>query len=71
MLMDMHMPTMDGHDATRLLRDEGYAGLIVAVTASAMSADSEKAMRSGCDDHIAKPVGPDFEDLIDAILAQI
>ena len=29
-----------------------------------MSADSDKAIKSGCDDHIAKPTGPDFEERI-------
>lgn len=67
-LMDMHMPVMDGHEATRRLRDNGYNTRIVAVTASAMSADSAKAIESGCDDHIAKPIGPDFEERIQSLL---
>jgi len=67
-LMDMHMPVMDGHTATQRLRERGYAGLIVAVTASAMSKDSEKAIESGCDDFIAKPIGEDFEQRIEQIL---
>jgi CheY-like chemotaxis protein len=67
-LMDMHMPVMDGHQATRLLREMGYDGLIVAVTASVMSADSEKAIKSGCDSYISKPIGADFEDRIEAML---
>ena len=67
-LMDMHMPVMDGHQATATLRGEGYKGLIVAVTASAMSADSEKAIRSGCDACITKPIGADFEDQIEALM---
>ena len=67
-LMDMHMPVMDGHEATRTLRDQGYQGLIVAVTASVMSADSEKAISSGCDDCIPKPIGEDFEERISALL---
>ena len=68
-LMDMHMPVMDGHEATAALRDKGYKGLIVAVTASAMSADSDKAIRSGCDGCITKPIGADFEDEIEALMA--
>ena len=69
-LMDMHMPVLDGHGATRQLRDQGYQGLIVAVTASAMSSDSRKALDSGCDAHIVKPITADFEDQIEAILQQ-
>jgi len=68
LLMDMHMPVMDGHEATRSLRERGYDRLIVAVTASVMSSDSEAAIRSGCDSYIAKPVGEDFEQLIQARL---
>lgn len=60
-LMDMHMPVMDGHEATRKLREAGYTGLIIAVTASAMSQESEAAIRSGCDSYISKPVGERFE----------
>ena len=69
-LMDMHMPVMDGHEATQILRDKGYDGLIVAVTASVMSADSEKAINSGCDEYIPKPIGADFEDQVETLLAQ-
>ena len=68
-LMDMHMPVMDGHEATQILRDKGYDGLIVAVTASVMSADSEKAIKSGCDEYIPKPIGDDFEDRVETLLA--
>lgn len=69
LLMDMHMPVMDGHEATRSLREQGYQGMIVAVTASVMSAESEAAIASGCDSYIAKPVGDDFEQQIEARLA--
>ena len=69
-LMDMHMPVMDGHDATHTLRDKGYDGLIVAVTASVSSADSEKAINSGCEEYIPKPIGADFEDRVESLLGQ-
>lgn len=67
-LMDMHMPVLDGHEATRALRRNGYTGLIIAVTASALSQDCEKAIRSGCNHHIPKPIGPNFEQQLDNIL---
>ena len=67
-LMDMHMPIMDGHEATRVLREKNYTGLIVAVTASAMSTDSEKAIQSGCNACISKPIPADFEDQLEAII---
>ncbi len=68
-LMDMHMPVMDGHEAVRRLREDGYRSLIVAVTASAMSQDSAAAIEAGCDHFISKPIGDDFEQRLEDILA--
>jgi CheY-like chemotaxis protein len=70
-LMDMHMPVLDGYTATRILRQRGYKKLVVAVTASALIADSTKAIEVGCSDHISKPIGPDFEERVDEILSGI
>jgi PAS domain S-box-containing protein len=55
-LMDIQMPLMDGVTATRALRDRGYAGPIVALTANVMRADVETYRDCGCDDVLAKPV---------------
>lgn len=69
-LMDMHMPVMDGHDAIKQLRRFGYSGKIVGLTASAMINDTKKALISGCDDVINKPITEDFEDQIAGYINQ-
>lgn len=67
-LMDMNMPVMDGHEATRVLRFRGYKGLICALTASASQNSIEKMKKVGCDYCLSKPMEPDFEKSIKRIL---
>lgn len=57
-LMDCQMPVMDGYCATRRIREHpDYQNLpIIAVTANAMEGDREKAISSGMNDHISKPI---------------
>ena len=57
-LMDLGLPLIDGHEATRLLRaTPATAGIpVIALTAHAMDTDRDKALASGCDAFETKPV---------------
>jgi two-component system cell cycle response regulator len=60
-LLDIHMPRMDGYEAVRRLRENPECGgvPIVAVTALAMVGDREKILASGFNGYIAKPLDPE------------
>ncbi len=67
-LMDIQMPVMDGHEATRRLRAEpAYAHLpIIAMTAHAMPRDRQRSLEAGMDDHVTKPF--DLDELVAVLL---
>ena len=69
-LMDCHMPEMDGYSATvEIRRREGSSRHtpIIAMTAAVVEGDRQRCLAAGMDDYIAKPVRP---EAIDAVLAR-
>jgi CheY-like chemotaxis protein len=62
-LMDIHMPVLDGYQATRAIRESEVITEthipIIAMTANAMDGDEQKCHEAGMDGFIAKPFRPD------------
>jgi len=58
-LMDLHMPVMDGYEATRIIREKYKDLPILAISANAMNGDSEKSIAAGMNGHITKPIDPE------------
>jgi signal transduction histidine kinase/CheY-like chemotaxis protein len=68
-LMDLHMPVMDGYEATAILRKRGETLPIIALTASTPTEVERQALTAGLTDVLVKPFNPD--DLCRIILMHI
>jgi signal transduction histidine kinase/ActR/RegA family two-component response regulator len=63
-LMDIHMPVLDGFEAMARIREMNGTGSVrtpvIALTANAMTGDRERCLRAGMDGYISKPVSRDL-----------
>ena len=58
-LMDVQMPLMSGHEATRALRAAGHLVPVIALTAAALVTERQAALESGMNDFLTKPIDAD------------
>lgn len=58
-LMDIRLPEINGFEATRQIRKFNKKVIIIAQTAFALAGDRDLAIKSGCNDYIAKPINTD------------
>ena len=61
-LMDLSLPVIDGWEAARRIKaNVTLRGIpIIALSAHAMAGDEERALQSGCDDYLSKPLDADL-----------
>lgn len=72
-LLDIQLPGMDGYSVAKALRECPSLDdvPIVAVTSYAMAGDREKALGSGCDGYLEKPINPEtFVSQVESYLQQ-
>jgi len=55
-LMDLHLPGVDGFEATKIIKEIKSELPVFAVTAAVLDADKDKALKAGCDEFISKPI---------------
>ncbi len=71
LLLDLHMPGMEGFEVTRELRQQGFTNPIIVFTASESNRDKERAYQAGCDEYIVKDLEMrSLEHVIDTYLIE-
>ena len=55
-VLDMQMPEMDGYQTVVELRDRGFDGPVMALTANVLALDRQRCLDAGCDEFMGKPV---------------
>lgn len=70
-LMDLHLPGMDGITATRIIKSDSRSSSIpvLALTASAMKGEEGEILNKGFDGYVAKPI--ERKKLIEAIVSSM
>lgn len=68
-LMDIQMPSMDGLEATRIIRSHGFRNSIIALTAHALPTETARSLEAGCNLHLTKPINK--VELIGAVSDQL
>jgi CheY-like chemotaxis protein len=58
-LLDLHMPELDGFEVLRQLRADGDATPVIAVSADASTPTQERVIAAGADGFVSKPFQPD------------
>ncbi|MGB1465023.1 MAG: ATP-binding protein [Alcanivorax nanhaiticus] len=61
-VLDMQMPEMDGYQTVVELRERGFTGPVLALTANVLAADRQRCLDAGCDEFLGKPVR--IQDLV-------
>ncbi len=72
-IMDLQMPVMNGYDAIRILKNDPETKhiKILAVTSFAMAGDREKALGTGADEYISKPINTrELPKIVNSVLGQ-
>jgi CheY-like chemotaxis protein len=65
--MDIHMPVMDGLQATKEIRNSGNLSVpIIAISADAFNEQKENALAMGCNHYLTKPI--DFTRLQEILI---